>query len=135
MALQSIQLISPVHVHTPTTHIGTLYGSFAGQHVTALDVSLFLQSMAVGPLDLYTMFSGLPLDMKTRVKAAFYRRSAVSPSICDVAWERFISGQHAAGGPLGIDLLFGNFKVWGFEYFSLGGYSVVHLADSDTIFA
>ncbi|KAF9449789.1 hypothetical protein P691DRAFT_532767 [Macrolepiota fuliginosa MF-IS2] len=135
MALQSIQLISPVHVHTPTAHIGALYGSFAGQHVTALDASLFLQSIAVGPLDLHTVFSGLPLDTKARVRAAFYQRSAVSPSICDVAWERFISGKYAVGGPLGIDLLFGSSKVWGFEYFSLGGYSVVHLAEPDTISA
>ncbi|KAF9449804.1 hypothetical protein P691DRAFT_790475 [Macrolepiota fuliginosa MF-IS2] len=135
VTLQYIQLISPIHVHTPTGHIGTFYRSFAGQRITALEVFLSLRSMAASPLDLHAIFSGLPLDMKTRVRAAFYRRSTIPPSTRDTTWRRFICGQHVTDGPLGIDLLFGSSKVWGFEHFSLGGYSVIHLADFNSISA
>ncbi|KAF9443733.1 hypothetical protein P691DRAFT_678920, partial [Macrolepiota fuliginosa MF-IS2] len=138
--LQSIQLRSPVHVHTPMAHIGTLHGSFTststpGRYITALNAFLFLQSLAASPLDSPTVFSRLSSDMKVRVRAAFYRRNTISPSFCTLAWERFISGQHVAGGPLGIDVLLGSSKVWGFESFSLTGYSVIHLTNSDSFSA
>ncbi|KAF9449807.1 hypothetical protein P691DRAFT_666770, partial [Macrolepiota fuliginosa MF-IS2] len=136
VALQSIQLVSPVHIHIPTAHIGTLYGSSIGRRVTALDVFRFLRSMAASPLDLHTGFSGLSSGIKFCVKDAFYRRNAAVP-LRDrrAAWRRFISGQYATDGPLGIDLLFGSSKVWGFESFSLAGCSVVHLSDPSSISA
>lgn len=101
-----------------------------GQIITALDVVSLLQSVAAVPLDYHSMLSHLPFEMKERVKNAFRHRTASvqQDDNHNSAWSRFIAGQLDVGGPLGIDVLFGNGELWGIESRSLGGYSVVHLA-------
>ncbi|KAF9449801.1 hypothetical protein P691DRAFT_758759 [Macrolepiota fuliginosa MF-IS2] len=130
--LQSILFTPPVHVHIPTAHIGTLHGSFTtsipGQHVTALDIFLLLQSFATRPLDLYGMFYSLSPEMKKWVKAAYYRRMAVSQGVSNIGWGRFTSGEY---GPLGVDLLLGNTRMWNLEARLFRRYSVVIITGLD----
>ncbi|KAF9441290.1 hypothetical protein P691DRAFT_739804 [Macrolepiota fuliginosa MF-IS2] len=118
IAVQPIALISPDHVHIPTAHIGTLHGSFTGQCITALDVFLFLQYIAVNPLDLCFLSCRF---MRTHVKAAFNQWLVASQGVRYVACEEFVPGQHIAGSPLRIDLFLGNTGVWGFESCSMEG--------------
>ncbi|KAF9440038.1 hypothetical protein P691DRAFT_783661 [Macrolepiota fuliginosa MF-IS2] len=100
----NISLVSPIHLHTPMAHIGELHRDtitpIPGQHTTALDIFLSIQSIL------------------RHVKATFYQCAAVSLSTHNVTWERFTTGQFFDGGPLGIDLLLGNtqgshiFYIW-----------------------
>lgn len=129
--LQTVKLPTPVHVHVVDTHVGAIITDSAGQIIiTALDVVMLLQSVAVVPLDHHSMFLHLPQEMKERVKNAFYRRNALAQQHdrSNSAWLRFIAGQTDPDGPLGVDVFFGNGELWGFECCSLSRCSVVHLA-------
>jgi len=128
--LGTIELMSPIHVHTPASHIGTIMST---ETVNALDAFEHLQEEAIRPLDFHTTYSGLSRDMKEKVGTAFMGRYEGSSNVAVAAvWKRFASGRptHSLRTPNGYDLLLGNGEVWGFEGRSLGGYSVVHLDGS-----
>ncbi|KAJ3560483.1 hypothetical protein NP233_g10808 [Leucocoprinus birnbaumii] len=42
--LEGLLLKAPVHVHTPTAHIGFICGEFTGQHIDVRDAILALQA-------------------------------------------------------------------------------------------
>ncbi|KAF9449415.1 hypothetical protein P691DRAFT_791139 [Macrolepiota fuliginosa MF-IS2] len=125
--LETIELTSPIHVHTSVCHIGTIMSSEA---VNALGVFEYLQEEVIQPLDFDPTYSQLSQGMKGKVGAAFIDRCRGSSNVAvTTIWKCFASGQpvHSHCVPSGYDLLLGNGKVWGFESRSLGGYSVVHL--------
>jgi hypothetical protein len=72
MELWDVDLKSPVHIHTPCTHIGVMYGPSLRQIIPALDVFLFLQDLAKGPIDFWWTYALLSSRMQTNVREAYY---------------------------------------------------------------
>lgn len=128
VTLETIELRSPIHVHTPASHIGTLLSSEA---VSALDALQHLRDEVVRPIDFDLTYSKLLPDMKARVERAFRDRNGGSSNVLAAAvWSRFVSGlptHSLCTFPAGHDLLLGNGEVWGFDSWSFGGYSIMHL--------
>lgn len=125
--LGALILTSPIHIHTPQAHIGTIHSLDPGENINALDLFHSLQVLMRSPLDVHVTYSQLPEQMKAEVKAAFMRRNGQSLSSAMV-WEAFILGQPTRGGPTWQELLLGNNNIWGVEEQSVLGYSVLHLA-------
>lgn len=127
--LQNIILISPIHIHAPLVHIGTILGRMPGEGLQALEIFSHFQTTTSQKLDYHLTYSQLPALMKTEVERTFIRRRGRG-SDATISWQEFISGRSRStcGGPLSYDLLLGNTSIWGFEPDSIGGYSVVHLA-------
>lgn len=125
--LQNIILISPIHIHAPLVHIGTIHGRMPGEGFQALEISSHFQATTSQVLDYHFMYSQLSHLMKSEVERTFLRRRGQG-SDATISWHEFTSGRSTHGGPLWHDLLLGNTSIWGFEPHSIGGYSVVHLA-------
>ncbi|EKM82237.1 hypothetical protein AGABI1DRAFT_126568 [Agaricus bisporus var. burnettii JB137-S8] len=130
LGLRETTLISPIHVHTPHFHIGTIHASTPGQEVNSLDLVLFLRNLAQNPLGFHRSYIHLSQQMKYEVKAAFFHRRGHSPlsTLPAMLWEQFVSGVPTPDGPTGEDLLLGNTSLWGLEGRSVHECSIIHLA-------
>ncbi|KAF5363972.1 hypothetical protein D9756_000029 [Leucocoprinus leucothites] len=127
LELDTIVLTTPVHVHTPTAHIGLIHGVFVGQPMSALDTALTLQAIWRQPISI-VVYVQLSPHVRDLVRRAFLDRNRDANFGAGTAWENYVSGQSLSNGPIGRDLLLGCTEIWGIEHVSLGGYSVVHLA-------
>ncbi|KXN88014.1 hypothetical protein AN958_07397 [Leucoagaricus sp. SymC.cos] len=125
--LEEITLTAPVHIHTPTAHVGLIYGSLPGQTMTSLDVVMFLRQLSQATID-RNVYAQLSPEVKVRVKAAFIQRRGSTALNTTVIWDDFMGGRNVSNGPIGRDLLSGATEVWGVENVSFGGFSVIHLA-------
>ncbi|KXN81372.1 hypothetical protein AN958_05125 [Leucoagaricus sp. SymC.cos] len=122
--LKEMILTTPIHVHTPTFHVGMIYGTSRGENVTALDAVMFLQQFSQTALDRNTfaqLLAGTVVDMKR----AFMKRIGLNAA---AIWDEYVAGSNVGNGPIGRDLLLGCTEVWGVECISFSLYSVVHLA-------
>lgn len=128
--LRDTVLTSPIHVHTPHSHIGTIYASFPGQRVNSLDIFFFLKSLVQNQLSFHGTYVHLSQQMKDEIKAAFYRRHGglLSSAQINIFWDEFTSGGLALNSPTGEDVFVGCTYIWGLEQKSIHEYSVVHLA-------
>ncbi|KXN81374.1 hypothetical protein AN958_05127 [Leucoagaricus sp. SymC.cos] len=124
--LEEITLATPIHVHTPTTHIGLIYSTSPGQTMTSLDSVIFLQQLWRASIT-RNVYAQLSPQVKARVKAAFTQRIEATSS-ATVGWNDFIAGRNLDKGPIGCDLLLGATEVWGVESVSFSGFSVIHVA-------
>ncbi|KAF5357166.1 hypothetical protein D9756_006852 [Leucocoprinus leucothites] len=100
-ALWGITLSLPIHIHTPSEHIGTIrtedLQARSSATLTAADVFVLLQSLACAPLELKPTFLGLPPTMQKMIHDAFYARTSgpgrpLHLAHCDATWSRFIHG-------------------------------------------
>ncbi|KXN89792.1 hypothetical protein AN958_05205, partial [Leucoagaricus sp. SymC.cos] len=121
--LREMILTTPIHVHTPTAHVGMVYGTFPGEAVTALDAVMVLQQLSQRALS-RNVFVPLPASVVINVKAAFVHRVGLNAA---AIWDDFMAGRSFSNGPVGRDLLLGATEVWGAENVSFGEYSVIHL--------
>ncbi|KAF5363811.1 hypothetical protein D9756_000040 [Leucocoprinus leucothites] len=127
LELDTIVLATPVHVHTPTTHIGLIHGVVVGQPMSALDTVLTLQALLHQPIHT-AVYGQLTPRLRELVRRAFLERNLDARSSAAITWDSYVSGRSPSNGLTGCDLLLGCTEIWGIERVSLGGYSVVHLA-------
>lgn len=122
-ALHSIVLTTPVHVHTPVAHIGTVVhdGHVLGQRISALELTEFLQAFVWQPID-------LPMNSSATTSERSNRLVELAPSRPFEKQDLHSLASHLRGGVVGYDLLLGNFEIWGFESLSVEGNSVIHLS-------
>ncbi|KAF7764075.1 hypothetical protein Agabi119p4_8612 [Agaricus bisporus var. burnettii] len=122
--LETIILTAPIHLRTPSAHIGTLYSDVPGQTLSALDAVAILKTLASSD----TTPSRLPRTLPTTVEISHTQRtrrcreSPVNDAQIPLTggWlYRYIFGC----GPLSEDS-----SIWGFEVCDLGGNSVIHVA-------
>ena len=156
IGLQNIDLHLPLHVHTPTTHVGMILSDNIDgcmhELINAAVIFELLRTLASVPLEPRSLFLGLhPAMVPDVFQARISRPSRTSHLIhCDTMGSRFFYGGLAAasansrpcvntrvvpsisplfeGCPLGRDLLLGNCNVWGFETASFNGCDIVHIA-------
>jgi hypothetical protein len=124
--LEHIILRTPIHIHTPTAHLGLIHRGVNDQSVRSKDIVFDIKAL-IGQLLDYNIYGQLSGEMKVRVETAFMQRCG-NNSVAAASWDVFSTGEYTAAGPIGTDLLLGCTGVWGLECISLGGYSVVHLA-------
>jgi len=145
----------PLHVHTPTAHVGMIIADNINdcmhELVNAAAVIELLRSLAGVPLEQRSLFLGLRPVMQNIVRDAFQARIS-SPgrtshfARCDTMGSKFffekasVDGSQGTrvsarvgpsispGRPLGRDLLLGSCDVWGFETASFSGCDIVHIA-------
>lgn len=140
--LWNISLRLPLHIHTPTVHVGTISADYVNgyEFMNAVDVIDLLRSLANTPLDVPS-FRNLQPIIQNRVQDA--RTSGPgSMSTWNLAHYDTIGFDQAGARvgrpteppppplgdrPLGRDSLLGNYNVWGFETASFSGCDVVHV--------
>ncbi|KXN88016.1 hypothetical protein AN958_07399 [Leucoagaricus sp. SymC.cos] len=121
--LRKMILMTSIHIHTSTVHVGIVYGAFPGEAMTALDAVMVFQQLSQRALD-RNIFVPLPANVVINVKAAFVHRVGLNAA---AIWDDFMAGRSFSNGPVGRDLLLGATEVWGAENVSFGEYSVIHL--------
>jgi hypothetical protein len=120
----------PIHIHSPTAHVGAIISTNPSQQITAWDAFLLLHSLATDSLNYDTIFADLPEAMQVNVKSSFREQLHWDCGESDRACEGYRLVDNAQSrGSLGIDLLFGNSQVWGFEECSMGRFSIIHVAN------
>lgn len=111
--LQAIFLTTPIHIHTPLAHIGTVHSDLLEEKIDAIGLIHYLRAG-------YEQMS-----KSTEMQAEAPSARLLLPSATEF-WNKLISAERSDDSPL--DPLLGNTEVWGLEPVSFEGYSVVHVA-------
>ncbi|KXN88013.1 hypothetical protein AN958_07396 [Leucoagaricus sp. SymC.cos] len=125
--LEEVSLITLIHVHTPTTHIGLIYGLLSGQNMISLNAVMFLQQLSQAAIDM-NAYAQLSPEVKAQVKVAFIQRCRAVALNTTITWDDFMAERNVSNSPTGHNLLLRAMEVWEVESISFGGFSVIHLA-------